>query len=331
MNALVIVIPVFNDWHACSRVVAALDAALAEKELHARLILVDDGSPQPSSELAIDSGLRAIEAVDILALRRNVGHQRAIGVALAWIERNLPCDAVVVMDGDGEDDPLDVPRLVAHMRRLGGTTIVFAERTRRSEGLVFRSAYALFKLAHRLLTGKGVRVGNFSVVPYMRLRALVSNPDLWNHYAASIFISRVPFDMLPTSRASRLAGRPTMNFLNLVNHGLSAIAVFSEIVSVRVLIATLFGIGATILVMFAVLGIRLFTTIAVPGWATYTMGLLLLLLVQGIMFSMLFSFSVLANRKSAAVILSRDFELFVDGLHNHWRPAARRVPAVESA
>ena len=64
----------------------------------------------------------------MLQLRRNLGHQRAIAVGLAYAEEHDPCDVVVIMDGDGEDDPKDVPRLLACCRQAGGREIVFAER-----------------------------------------------------------------------------------------------------------------------------------------------------------------------------------------------------------
>lgn len=316
---VVILIPVYNDWDAAARVVAGLRQSLAGAAAAATILLVDDGSSQPAPSAL--PGAAEFASVEILTLRRNLGHQRAIGVALAWIEQHRPCDAIVIMDGDGEDDPADVPRLLAGWEERRRQMIVFAERTRRSEGVVFRMSYMLFKMIHRLLTGLGVRVGNFSVVPYNRLRALTTVPDLWNHYAAAVFISRLPFTAIPTVRARRLAGRSSMNFPSLVSHGLSAISVFSEIVSVRVLLASIGCIALALLGIVGVAAIRLFTDMAIPGWATFTTGLLLLLLVQSIGFAILFSFTVLANRKSASVILARDFELFVDRVSPLYAPA----------
>ena len=309
--SVVILIPVYNDWDAAAGVIAALDQSLADTAPMTSVLLVDDGSSQ-KAPAALRSPPSRLACVEILSLRRNLGHQRAIGVGLAWIEQNRPCDAVVIMDGDGEDDPGDVPRLLQRWDERGRDSVVFAERTRRSEGLVFRASYLAFKIVHRILTGLGVRVGNFSVVPYGRLRGLTTVPDLWNHYAAAVFISRIPFTAVPTVRARRLAGRSSMNFPALVSHGLSAIAVFSEIVSVRVLLAAVACIGLALIGIVTVVAIRVLTDLAIPGWATFTTGILLMLLVQSIGFAILFSFIVLSNRKSASVILARDFELFVD-------------------
>ena len=53
------------------------------------------------------------------------------------------------MDGDGEDDPADVPRLIERCSALGNTKVVFAERTRRVDSLTFRAFYACYRAAHK--------------------------------------------------------------------------------------------------------------------------------------------------------------------------------------
>ena len=191
-------------------------------------------------EIELESGtFAALRRIDVLRLRRNLGHQRAIAVGLAYVEECLHADAVVVMDGDGEDDPADVPRLLERLDEEGHATIVFAERARRSESLVLRVFYSLFKLLHLLLTGKGVRVGNFSAIPRRRLTSLVVVAEIWNHYAAAVFRSRQPYCMIPTFRARRLCGTSSMNFVSLVTHGLSAISVYSDVVGVRLLVMSI--------------------------------------------------------------------------------------------
>lgn len=307
-----VVMPVFNDWVACGRLLENLDRVLGEHGLRASVLLIDDGSTTAPTGLLMDASLPAIDRVDLLVLRRNLGHQRAISVGLAYLAEHAPDATVVLMDSDGEDDPADIPRLLQKYREDGGEKIVFAERTRRSEGLVFRTLYMLYKVVHRLLTGRGVRVGNFSVIPASRLRSLVVVPELWNHYAAAVFVSRLPFTTLPTHRGKRLAGESKMNFVGLVMHGLSAISVFSDVVGTRVLLATLVSVGLALLGIMAVVAIRIFTQLAIPGWATYTTGLLLVMLLQTIMFAFVFTFTILAARKAATILPAREYEVFID-------------------
>src|SRR5438128_7322123 len=109
---IAIVIPVYNDWEPLQIVIERLDAELAASALRASLLLVDDASTVMPHDL-VRGSLQSIDEVRLLTLRRNVGHQRAIAVGLAYVHEHIACDAVVVMDADGEDDPADVPRLVA--------------------------------------------------------------------------------------------------------------------------------------------------------------------------------------------------------------------------
>src|SRR5262249_13928887 len=184
-------------------------------------------------DVLLSTDPKAIARVDVLRLRRNVGHQRAIGIGLAFIQANRPCRAVVVMDADGEDRPSDVPRLLARLKATDGRTIAFAERTRRSERYVFKLFYHLYRAVHRTLVGFGVRVGNFSIVPWAALESLVSVGELWNHYAAAVFKARLPYETVATMRGVRLAGGSLIPFLPLVLHGFCPPAVLPGTVRAR--------------------------------------------------------------------------------------------------
>jgi glycosyltransferase involved in cell wall biosynthesis len=319
---LVVMIPVYNDWHALHLLLADLDAALSRAERRARVLVVDDGSTEPVAEDFPGRTYQALGRIDLLGLRRNVGHQRAIAIGLAYVEQNIPCRALVLMDGDGEDAPADVPRLLDKFEREGERKIIFAERTRRSESRLFRVFYALYKTLHLLLTGHAVRVGNFSVIPRERLASLAVVSEVWNHYAAAVFRSQQPYDCLPTRRAPRLSGRSKMNFTRLVVHGLSALSVYSDIIGVRLLAATMVLIVLTLAGLVATVAIRLGTTLAIPGWATNLFSILLVILLQALMFSMLFAFIILGGRQGSAFLPCRDYAYYVGRVRTLYRDPA---------
>jgi polyisoprenyl-phosphate glycosyltransferase len=286
---IVILIPVYNDWASLSELLSHLGERLQGRTDQFHLVLVDDASddPPPSS---LPNSPNVFSESTLLQLRCNLGHQRAIAVGLTWLYHNEVFDAVVVMDGDGEDKPEDVPRFMDKFVENGGTTAVFAERTRRSEGLRFTFFYKLYQLGHRLLTGLPVKIGNFSVLPGKFLHSLVVSNHLWNHYAATVVRLRLGMTTVPTTRGLRYQGRSKMNFVSLVRHGLSALAVHSELVAVRLLVATgaFFVVGVSLLAIC--IFIRLFTSLAVPGWATYVSGFIVIILLQ--ILSITFSFTI---------------------------------------
>jgi hypothetical protein len=308
---IVILIPLYNDWSACRILLTSLDEALKGKIDAARVILVDDGSSRQAPSDFPGRLPEVLSRVDVLQLRRNLGHQRAIAIGLSYIWEHVPCETIVLMDSDGEDDPADVPRLLAKYEAESGQKIIFAERTRRSESWTFVLFYHLYKGLHRLLVGIAVRVGNFSAIPRGRLESLIVVSELWNHYAAAVVKSRQPFETVPTKRAERLAGRSRMDFVRLVAHGLSAISVFGDIIGVRLLMATLVLIALTIVGLVVTVVLRLATDLPIPGWATSTFGILTVILFQAVMLSIQFSFIVLGGRQGTSFLPCRDYAYYV--------------------
>jgi len=215
--------------------------------------------------------------------------------------------------GDGEDEPTDVVRLIRKLKNDLDQKVIFAERLRRSEGLFFTSFYWFYRQAHRILTGIPVRVGNFSAVPFELIRRLVVLAELWNHYTASVVRSRLPFDMVPTSRAKRLVGRSKMNFTSLCIHGLSAISVFSDYIGVRMLSIAVFILAVFVLGVFITMLAQIGVGLAVPGWAWLAIGIIIFSFLHLITTLIVFVFGILGNRDSAVFIPIRDYEYFVSG------------------
>ncbi len=324
---LVVLIPVFNDWKAASILLGHLDAVAAQTGWVWHVVLVDDGSTEACPPAAFFPSLRQIDRVSVLSLRQNLGHQRAIAIGLAYIDAKLSYNAVLVMDGDGEDSPADVPRLLECLERDSQASVVFAERVKRSEGLTFTLFYFLYRLVHRLLTGIAVRVGNFSVLPRHLVSRLMTASDLWNHYAATIFNCRIPYRTVPTVRAARFDGQSKMNFIALAVHGLSAIAVFRDRVAVRLLIAAFVVVLIALAGLVSTVLIRLTTSWAIPGWATTAAGLLVLILLQILGSMLVFVFVVLSRRDSLGLLPIRDHGFFVA----EFRDIARRDTPWEAA
>ena len=311
---LVVLMPLRDDWLSAAELIRRLDKAIASEACTMEIILVDDGSVQSCDRNDFQSGFSAVRAIRTLRLRRNLGHQRAIAIGLVHVYKTASCDAVLVMDADGEDTPEGAAQLLRAYSGTHGATAIFAERSRRSESLVFRLFYGLYKVLHRCLTGIGVRVGNFSILPSRYLNTLVVMSELWNHYAAAVFRSHLPFTMVPIPRGTRIAGTSRMNFVALVSHGLSAMSVFGDIVGVRVLIGTLTasllaGLGIVVVAM-----VRLFTDRAIPGWATYATGTLAIVIIQLIAMAASFTFFMLSGRTNLGFVPLRDYSWFVEEL-----------------
>jgi polyisoprenyl-phosphate glycosyltransferase len=328
---LVITMPVFRDWDVAAVLCQQIDHQLGEIEwADVRILLVDDGSPEPLTGWTPFT-LAHISRIDVLQLRRNMGHQRAIAMGLCLIQSEIECDAVLVMDADGDDRAEDVVRLMRQFREHPGA-IIFASRHKRFESVVFRLGYWGYRLLHRMLTGIAVREGNFSIVPRAAVRRLVVMSELWNHYAGAIHKSKLPFVRIGVDRGRRLGGHSHMDLVALVVHGLSGISTFYDVVATRILIASVASVFVLVLALAAVVIIRLGTHLAIPGWATFTGGLGLLLVLQFVSMAFSLVFLMINTRQNTTVVPARDYRVFVDTVRRMWTGAApAAAPAAEVA
>ena len=311
---ILFVSPVFNDWDSLKTLLQSLDTILQEQGLRADVLAIDDASSIPVKDTLQRLNLTAIDHVNVLRLRRNLGHQRAIAIGLAYAETHYSADIAVVMDGDGEDTPEDAIRLIHACWAAGQQKIVFARRSQRSESILFKLFYRAYRSTYRLLTGFDIQVGNFSAIPFGLLHQLVVVSEIWNHYAAGVLKSKLPNMDIPTRRGYRYYGQSKMNVASLITHGLSAISVHGELVGVRLLMASCGLIVLTAITLLAVVGMRLMTDWAIPGWTSYLVVALVSVILQAFIISLAFIFLVLIGRNDTNFLPNWDYHHFVMAL-----------------
>ena len=309
---LTILIPLYDDWGAAALLLRDLDRICASIKLRARVLIVNDGSTEAVPSSLISWQTESIRAVDVLELYGNLGHQRALCCGLVQIYQENASDAVLIMDADGEDAPSDVPDLLDRYIQEKECKLVFASRARRTEGLVFKAFYQAYRTMHRLFVGFDIRIGNFSVIPFRAVSSLVRSRHLWNHYAAAAVKSKLPRTSIPLAKAKRIDGHSKMNFVSLLIHGLSALAVNTDNIAARSVVMACIALGLGILALAIVVFVRLGTSLAIAGWATSAAGLIFLTLLQVVIIALLFSMGVLNTRASAEVIPLRDCPYFIE-------------------
>lgn len=303
-----IVIPVFNDWESLNRLIRKLNDQSATLKFDFHIFVVDDGSTEPR-HLDYLSTTSGISEVQLIRLFGNIGHQRAIAVGLVVASRIEEIEAVVVMDADGEDRPEDVSRLAAAWSE-NTNRIVVAQRGERSEGLAFRFFYAIYKQIFRIMTGQKIDFGNFCLLPRELLRALTYNPSIWNSLPAAITRSRIPYTAVRVARGTRLAGKSKMNFESLVVHGMSAIAVYADVVLLRILLGACMLAGVVVFALTGIVAIRFGTDWAMPGWASYLAAALTTMFLQALLMSGIALFQLMSFR-NVQIIPALDAASFI--------------------
>ncbi len=290
---LTILMPVFNDWESATLLIRDIAAEMAGTAYAIDIVAVDDCSTEPPpGKLPAVPGIDRVECISLAA---NVGHQRAIAVGLMAIAEREGLDLVAVMDSDGEDRPAEL-RGLAQRAGSDPAQAFVAQRSQRSEGLLFRTFYWVYVRLFRFLTGQRINFGNFTVLQAAQIRRVINSQHIWNNFPAAIIQARIPVAYVPTRRGTRYAGQSRMNFIGLVAHGLGAISVFSEAVFIRILIASGVLLVLSLGLVVATLAVRFTTDLGVPNWATTVLGFALVISVQALMMPVLMAFMLLNNR-----------------------------------
>jgi hypothetical protein len=282
-RTLWLVTPVYRDAESYAilreRLLDVIERSDTLGDIDPRFVAVDDAA---GFDPGIDA-LREMDDVTVLEAPFNLGHQRAIVFGLRRLQPSVDdADLVVTLDADGEDRPEDLPRLLEpllaapeDLRRVSA-----ARRTKRRTSLGFKVAYLFFRILFRLLTGATVRTGNFAAYRGWFVRRMLRHPNFDLSYSSALLSIDLPIHMVPCERGDRYAGRSQMGFSRLFMHGLRMMMPFTDRIAMRALLLFSFALALGLLGGVAILAIRLFTDLAIPGWASSALsGTIILSLV----------------------------------------------------
>lgn len=160
-GTLSLVIPVFNETESLEPLVGEIDEALASLERAYEIVFVDDGSTDDSfAVLKLMTESRA--DVRVIRLRRNFGKAAALGHGFAAARG----DYIVTLDGDRQDDPKEIPRLVAALD--AGFDLVSGWKQSRQDPLSKTLPSRFFNWTVRRATGIQLHDFNCGLKAYRR-------------------------------------------------------------------------------------------------------------------------------------------------------------------
>ncbi|HET8890007.1 MAG TPA: glycosyltransferase family 2 protein, partial [Candidatus Angelobacter sp.] len=134
---LSVVVPIYNEEENITAFHAAVKAVMETIDERWEIVYVNDGSRDNSLSLLLEIQRRD-SRVAVLEFSRNFGHQAALTAGLQVAKG----DAVMLMDGDFQDPPEVLPRMVRAWK--DGAKVVIAERSSRAERGVRGKLFPLF-------------------------------------------------------------------------------------------------------------------------------------------------------------------------------------------
>ena len=180
---ITILIPVYNDSASFLLIMNEIELiAKQNRNLKFTILIVDDDSSD-SNQYSKLNKYKLIK-IKYLKLKFNMGNQKAIFVGMLFCH-HYKTENLVIMDGDGEDRPHDILKLIQQSKNKNNSIIV-AKRLKRMNSIFFKFMYFFYKLIFLFLTGKQIDFENFCLMKKEHINKLISFKDIKNNFAATI-------------------------------------------------------------------------------------------------------------------------------------------------
>jgi glycosyltransferase involved in cell wall biosynthesis len=159
-RTLSVIVPVYNEEQNAQPLVRGVVEAVRPLGLPFEVVVVDDGSRDATAE-RLRALLPEVPELVLLRLRRNFGQTLALQ---AGFDRARG-DWIVTMDGDLQNDPADIPRLLEEIER--GADVVSGWRRDRKDTLILRKLPSwIANRLIRLVTGVPIHDQGCSLKAY---------------------------------------------------------------------------------------------------------------------------------------------------------------------
>ena len=305
-----VIIPFYNEEASLAELHSRLTEVLAPMGLASELIFVDDGSTDGSNRVV--KRLREADGrIRLISFRRNVGKSAALAIGFRTVKGRY----VVTIDADLQDDPAEIPRLLAHLEE--GYDLVSGWKKTRRDPLSKTIPSRLFNLVTGLLSG--IHLHDFNCGLKIYRREAVDEIELFGerHRFIPVLAHSQGFRVgeLPVKHHPRKYGRTKygayrfvagffdlitllfrMKFLTKPLHLFGGLGLISFLLGAGILVYLTVGwfqgrwIGNRPILMIGILGV-------VTGLQLFTMGLLGEMIAEGF------------SRRSAQLPIREDSDL----------------------
>ena len=258
-----VVLPSLHEGSTIAELVTETTGLLPEHDVS--FLVADDSQ---GTDPALNTLSQTNSRVSLFIPTSRLGHQRGLAAALREIKDELPSfDAVVTMDGDGEDKPTDIAKLIAPVIS-GEVNLSRAQRGKRSVHHSFSLGYLIYRGLFRTLTGMKITSGNFAAASGAWWHDEL-NSKMWNlTFSGTLASINGKVTDIACDRDPRRQGKSRMNFSGLIGYGLMFALPFSLKIAVRAAVLTAFAAVIAVISVLTVVALRIFTESSTPGWTT---------------------------------------------------------------
>lgn len=258
-----IILPIYNEIENIPVLLSQLDETVKslKGEASVSYLFVNDGSKDGSKELLTKLYSERSD-IRVIHLIHNFGHPAALTCALEHFEGDL----ALIMDADLQDSPEALTSMFEAWKN--GATTVVAERGKREEthSYLFKTFHYLLKKSSRDLPP--ISFGTHSLIDKAVVNRMRKLKERNRYFPGLIGFSSSNITPIRIDRHKRQHGSSRVGTLRLINLAVTAFLSFSN---VPIRLVSIFGItlsGGAVLFGLSIVYEKLFTTKAIPGWAS---------------------------------------------------------------
>jgi len=159
--ALSILIPLYNEKESLSELYQNIIASLTDFDGEFEIVFVDDGSGDGSFDI-LESLHRTDRRVRVIQFRKNYGKSAALDSGFKLVRG----DIVVTMDADLQDDPNEIPQLVAKINQ--GYDLISGWKKKRYDPFIKRQTSKIYNLVTSIIAGVRLHDFNCGLKAYRR-------------------------------------------------------------------------------------------------------------------------------------------------------------------
>ena len=260
-----IVIPMYNEEESAAKTLSEVVKSLENYKGKYEIIFVDDCSKDNSIEVVLNA--RKDPKVKILALRKNVGHMRALCIGIARAEG----DCVITLDCDLQDPPRYIPKLIEiYLSANQNIDVIQTVRSNRESDTFFKSTTAkLYYRIIRALTGISLtsNAADYRLMSRSCVDTLTSLPE--KEKILRLLIPALGFKVkeLEITRDIRYAGKSKYPISKMISLAINSAIGFTtkplRVLGVCGVVASFF-----MLILSLIFGILWLQGRTVPGWTS---------------------------------------------------------------
>lgn len=218
MTRISIVIPIYNESDNINELHKELVNVCKKNNYEYEIILVDDGSMDNTKEI-----IKKLSPLKYIKLRKNFGQTSAMDAGI----KNSKYEYIITMDGDRQNDPNDIPRLIKHLEE-NDFDVVSGWRKKRKDKILKRFISRGAHFLRSLIISDGIHDSGCSLKIYRRecFEGLSLYGEMHRFIPAVLKIKGFKIGEIVVSHRPRVAGKTKYSWKRTIKGFLDMIAVW---------------------------------------------------------------------------------------------------------